>query len=556
MAIGKKAKASGESAIFLLVFAAILVVVNVLSVRWFVRTDLTARKVHSLSEASLHVMERLQDRLEVKAYFTEDLPPPFNAHARYIRDILEEYAAYSHGRMRFQFIDPGEDEKKNEEAKRLGIEKVRHRVFEKEGASFKDGYRGLAFTYMGQTKSIPVIQDTQGLEYEITSIIKQLLKDRVAVAFVTGHGEPDFAPPEQQDPEQPRAPTIKLLHDSLENYNVRAVSLGGDSKIPENTRALLLLGPSKKLEPRELFKLDQYLMRGGALAVLVDGMRVATGGPNLTAEKNDTGINDLIGAYGIRINDDLVFDAQCSRIPARAPGGLPIPIAVLFPPWPRLAKLASDHPVAFRLSNLTLGFASSLRINPSLRHSKKLKLTVLGRSTPDQSWSEGEGVDMDPFQQWKLGHHHGPFVLAAAVEGHFRSAWAGRHAPAEDDQVAQESHPEEEVLQESQKPGRLLVVGDSDLLQDTVVGLMQRMQQTEQPSNLVFGANAVDWLTQEQGLIAVRAKNVEDPDLREVSDQKKVLYKWGNIFAWPILFGLYGFVRSELRKKRRAAVKL
>lgn len=552
----RKSKARGESAVFLLIFAAILVAVNVLSVKWFVREDLTARKVHSLSRASLEVVSRLKDTLVVKAYFTEDLPPPFNAHARYVRDILTEYQAYSHGKMRFEFIDPKEDEQKNETAKQLGIEKVRHRVIEKEGQSFRDGYRGLAFSYMGTSKAIPVIQDTAGLEYEITSIIKQLIKDRATVAFVTGHGEPDFEPPEEQDPNQPRPPLIKTLRTFLEDtYNVRAVALKGQAKIPAKIRSIVLLGPHQRLEEEEMFKLDQFLMQGGSVALFVDGMVVATGGQQLTAEANDTGVNDWIGAYGIKINQDLVFDAQCGRIPARPPGGIPIPIVVPFPPWPRLATLAKDHPVAFRLSNLVLGFASSLKISPELRSSKKLKLTALGRSS-DQSWRETTGVDMDPFQDWKLGKNRGPFTLAAAIEGHFRSAWAGKQAPGADVEDNESARPEVEVIEESQKPGRLLVVGDSDLLQDQVVGLMQRMQGTEQPSNLVFGANAVDWLTQEQGLIAVRAKNVEDPDLREIDDSKKVLYKWGNIFAWPILFALYGFVRAGLRKKRRANVTL
>lgn len=554
----RKFRARGESAVFLVVFAAILVAVNVLSVKWFTRADLTARRVHSLSQASLQVVSRLKDTLVVKAYFTEDLPPPFNAHARYIRDILTEYQAYSHGKMRFEFIDPGEDEEKNETAKQLGIEKVRHRVIEKEGQSFRDGYRGLAFTYMGTTKAIPVIQDTAGLEYEITSIIKQLIHDRATVAFVTGHGEPDFEPPEQQDPNQPRPPLIKMLREFLENtYNVRAVALkGANAKIPAKVRSIALLGPQQPLEPEETFKLDQYLMQGGSVAVFADGMRVATGGQQLTAEAVDTGaLNDWIGSYGVRINQDLVFDAQCGRIPARPPGGIPIPIVVPFPPWPRLASLASEHPVAFRLSNLVLGFASSLKITPALRTSKKLKLTVLGRSS-DQSWREGAGVDMDPFQEWKLGKNRGPFTLAVAIEGRFRSAWAGKRAPDADVEDNESAAPAEEVIEESQKPGRLIVVGDSDMLQDQVLGLLQRMQGTEQPSNLVFGANAMDWLTQEQGLIAIRAKNVEDPDLKEIEDSKKVLYKWGNIFAWPILFAAYGFVRAGLRKKRRANVTL
>jgi ABC-type uncharacterized transport system involved in gliding motility auxiliary subunit len=458
--------------------------------------------------------------------------------------------------MRFEFIDPKEDEDKNETAKQLGIEKVRHRVIEKEGQSFRDGYRGLAFSYMGQTKAIPVIQDTSGLEYEITSILKQLIKDRATVAFVTGHGEPDFEAPEQPDPNNPRPALIKMLREFLENtYTVRAVALKGQNKIPAKVRSVVMLGPMSAVGEEEQFKLDQFLVGGGSVAVFADGMKVATGGQNLTAEPNEHGLNDWLGAYGVKINQDLVFDAQCGRIPARPPGGIPIPIVVPFPPWPRLATLAKTHPVAFRLSNLVLGFGSSLKISPELRSSKRLKLTVLGRSS-DQSWREGTGVDMDPFQEWKLGKNRGPFTLAVAIEGKFRSAWAGRPAPGADVEDNESAQPEVEVVEEGTKPGRLIVVGDSDMLQDQVVGLLQRMQGTEQPSNLVFGANAVDWLTQEQGLIAVRAKNVEDPDLKEIDESKKLLYKWGNIFAWPILFAAYGFVRAGLRRKRRANVTL
>ena len=107
MALERKMYAKGESALFLVVLAAILVVANVLAVRFFKRADMTARKIYSLSDASRSIAGKLRDRLVVKAYFTENLPAPFNAHARYVRDILEEYAAYWKGKMTIQFIDPG-----------------------------------------------------------------------------------------------------------------------------------------------------------------------------------------------------------------------------------------------------------------------------------------------------------------------------------------------------------------------------------------------------------------------------------------------------------------
>jgi ABC-type uncharacterized transport system involved in gliding motility auxiliary subunit len=75
-------------------------------------------------------------------------------------------------------------------------------------------------------------------------------------------------------------------------------------------------------------------------------------------------------------------------------------------------------------------------------------------------------------------------------------------------------------------------------------------------SNLTFMLNAVDYLTQEQGLIAIRAKQVEDPEIRQITDGKKVLAKWGNILGLPILFAAFGFVRWRMRQAARAKVSL
>ena len=85
-----------------------LVLLNVLAVAVFGRFNLTSDGRYTLSEASKHTMEELEDPVTVTAYFTKDLPAPYSCNARYVKDLLAEYRAASDGKLRFEFIDPHE----------------------------------------------------------------------------------------------------------------------------------------------------------------------------------------------------------------------------------------------------------------------------------------------------------------------------------------------------------------------------------------------------------------------------------------------------------------
>src|SRR5512139_2738532 len=102
----KKKTWSIASVSTLLVVAAILIVINLIGLRLFARADLTENKIYTLSKASRNVVASLADRMTVKAYFTKDLPPPYNSNARYVKDALEDYRAYGGGNFHFEFVDP------------------------------------------------------------------------------------------------------------------------------------------------------------------------------------------------------------------------------------------------------------------------------------------------------------------------------------------------------------------------------------------------------------------------------------------------------------------
>ena len=102
----KKSTWSVSNISTLLVIAAILVVVNLIGLKLFARADLTEQSIYTLSKASRGVVGNLSDRLTVKAYFTKDLPAPYNANSRYVRDILEDYRAYGNGNFYYDIVDP------------------------------------------------------------------------------------------------------------------------------------------------------------------------------------------------------------------------------------------------------------------------------------------------------------------------------------------------------------------------------------------------------------------------------------------------------------------
>jgi ABC-type uncharacterized transport system involved in gliding motility auxiliary subunit len=80
-----------------------------------------------------------------------------------------------------------------------------------------------------------------------------------------------------------------------------------------------------------------------------------------------------------------------------------------------------------------------------------------------------------------------------------------------------------------------------------------RSDQRQAANNFMFMQNALDWLTNEDDLIAVRMKNVNDPPIERGEESAKAIAKWGNIVGVPLLFVIFGVVRWRIRVGKRRA---
>jgi len=246
-------RAASESMLFLSVVGGILILLNVLAAYLpSPRVDLTRNGLFSLADGSERVAANLDDRLEVTAYFTENLPPPFNATERQVRDLLSEYAAASNGKIRVRFINP-DDEAKQQAARADGVQPVAHQKIEEDQVAVVEGYRGMVLSYLDQTRTIPVIQDTAGLEYIITSAIKELVGERKPIGIVSGHGGPSL---EQG---------LTALQSVLQLYDIQEID--ATQEIDPSLAALLIIGPQAPFSDDELRRIDQYVIRGGVIGL-------------------------------------------------------------------------------------------------------------------------------------------------------------------------------------------------------------------------------------------------------------------------------------------------
>ena len=562
-------RAASESLLFLSFVGGILILLNVLAAYFpSPRIDLTRNGLFSLAEGSERLAASLDDRLEVTAYFTENLPPPFNATERRVRDLLSEYAAASNGQIVVNFVNP-DDDAKQQAARADGVQPVAHQKIEEDQVSVVEGYRGMVLHYLDETRTIPVIQDTTGLEYMITSAIKELVGERKPIGVVGGHGGPTL---EQG---------LTSLKAVLQLYDIRQVD--ASREIDTGLAAVLVIGPHEPFSTDELRRLDQYVMRGGSLGVFGGSLTVDLAGQTGPVGRTvDSRMNELLSAWGVRLTSKMVADAQCSRAPMRGPMGLQV--LVPYPPIPvlQLSEEQLEHPVMFRLASPMLPFVASLDIGDAPAN---VQITVLASSSKDSWTMSGPTISLEPRnpRDWRMTSDAGPFALMVAIEGKLPSAYV---AP-----INEEGANAIQAPPVAERDVRVLVSGTSAFLEDSFMPPPSRQGDIQMNAALALGLNAIDWLAADSDLIAIRAKTIEEPALDipdsvlaaegtaraaaeegdragvetalaertaaiESWDVKKRAYRWGNTLGIPFLVVWFGLFRWRQRSNKKRTLKL
>ncbi|WP_297205354.1 Gldg family protein [uncultured Brachyspira sp.] len=150
----------------------IIFLINAIINQFTPAIDLTRDKVYSLSKESKTLVRNLKEPMTVKFFVTPNLPPPFSAYEKYIKDIFEGYKSAGGKNLSFEVVDASKD---SAQASQYGVSPTQISVLEKDQTQTKVAYMGLAFIYGDSIETIPFIQSTEGLEYNIDTTIRKMM---------------------------------------------------------------------------------------------------------------------------------------------------------------------------------------------------------------------------------------------------------------------------------------------------------------------------------------------------------------------------------------------
>ncbi|MCW9065104.1 MAG: GldG family protein, partial [Ignavibacteriaceae bacterium] len=362
-----------------------------------------------------------------------------------------------------------------------------------------------AIVQMGDRKEvIPFIQPGAAMEYSLSTNIKKLsVIDKPTIALLQGHGEASLS-------------SIPQLYNQLSIlYSVEQVTLSDTAGVPLQYNTLVVIAPKDTVPSLHFKYLDDFLNRGGRLLVALNTVNGDLS--NGMGNKIYTGFETWLKQKGIEVEENFVIDASCSNIMVRQQQGpFMTNTPVQFPYIPAITNF-TEHPITDGLESVILIFASPIRVSSTDTSVVMIPLAV----TSEKSGVQNAPIQFDVMKQWTLSD----FPLSSLP-------------------VA--------LLVEGKVPGtsgyKMVVFSDGDF---AVNGEGESAQQLSE-DNVSFMANAIDWLSDDTGLIELRTKGVNTrPIDTSLEDSTKTLLKYLNFLLPIVLIIIYGLFRFQFKRKKR-----
>ncbi len=362
-----------------------------------------------------------------------------------------------------------------------------------------------------------------------------------------------------------------------ENYNVELVDLT-TGLVSADVDVLLVVAP-QNLSEVERFSVDQYLMRGGSVVALTGNyvLNLPPGAQNLDLAEVKDGLAQLLSHYGLTVDKYLVMDRQNEPFPvpvARDIGGLTIQ-EIKHIDYPFFVDVRDDgmsdkSPAVASLPTVTMNWVSPLLVDAE--KAANLEAITLLQSSPE-AWLTNEGTiqpnfDRFPEKGFAVGEELARRNLAVSLKGSFASYYKGKEDPRLAQAEETEATPQNGAAQDKDKPeeeplvlspvalqspdsSRLVVVGSSEFISDTVISIAQSMGQDRILNSLEFLQNLIDWSVEDEGLLSIRSRGSHARVLYPLSRSEQTFWEWLNYslaLAALILVSWYGYRRRHNEK--------
>ncbi len=497
MTFNRKALSGTALLVLAVLFVAVLLLVNVLFRG--ARADLTQNHLYTLSDGTKNIIESIDEPINLYLFYsdkgTQDLPQLRTYFTR-VREMLQEMAARSGGKLKLQVIDPLPFSEDEDRATGFGLQSV------PVSAAGDKVFFGLAGTNStnGQA-TIPFLQPDKEafLEYDVAKLIHELeTPKKPVVGLLSSLPIAAGLDPQTRQMRQPWA----VDQQWAQLFDMKPVDAATLKAIDKDIDVLVVVHP-KQLSDDAQYAIDQFVLRGGHLLAFVD--------PN--AELDDSGAdpNNPMAAMMADKSSDLpkLFKAwgieyDPKKVVLDRARGLPISLGEGQPPvrHPGIlgltqADLNHDDVVTANLDTINVSSAGYFELS---KDAKDEKLTPLIQTTSDAMAVPSERLRMLADPSTLLNGYQpagAPFVIAARLTGKFKTAFPERKDSGS--------------LQESKDAnGQIVLVADTDILSDRmwvqIRPFFGQQIMNAFANNGDFAVNALDNMAGSSDLISVRGR--------------------------------------------------
>ncbi len=529
------------------------------------RIDLSSDKRYSISDQTKRLLKSAEKTIDITVFLDGDLNPGFQRLKTSTRDMLEEMSVYADKDIEISFENPSKADNETERQKRyaelesLGMTPTAIYERDKEGKAIqKIVFPWIKIVSDGKTVFVNLLKNIRGnsgeenlnisienLEFEITDGIRRVLNNEVTrIAFLEGHGELN------------EAETYSVSKILSRYFQIDRGVLADDASVLDGYRAVIIANPSQAFSESDKYIIDQYIMRGGRVLWLLDGVKLAAENLSTTgispAIELDLNLSDQLFKYGVRLAPVLLQDIQSVQVPVNiAPQGA----EPQFEPAPfyyaPLLLASYQHPITRNITEVKAAFASALE---PVGENKELKNHLLLASSDNTHIvTTPATIEMsetaDPNDKNYFNEAYVPVAMLS--EGIFQSNFANRMTPPNLKNTAP-------LLQKSVAT-RQIFVADGDIIRNETNGVASDSTtlpagfdryMNRQFGNPDFIRNAVLYLTDEEGWLELRSRTLRLRLLnKNIVTEQRLFWQIINVATPVVLVLIAGLIYHRRRKR-------
>jgi gliding-associated putative ABC transporter substrate-binding component GldG len=574
--------------------AAVLVLLNFIGSMLYLKLDMTKDQRYSLAQSTVSYLsdkKNFENRISIQIYLDGNMPSELKNFQNALKDKLKDFKRIAGTRIEFLFTDPNVGTEDEINALRAQLYDRGKGILPLEILYLKDGTQSqmllfpgalLSYSVNGITKEgvVQLLPGTQpgrpyaleqmseiienalnNLEYNLLSAMRRLTQtSKPTIAFLQGHGELNPA-------ETMRARALISPY-----YQIKDVALNDSISALKDVDGLIIADPQAPFSQKDLYLIDQFVMRGGKLLCFMNTLALNEDTLNATGMTHTTRKNLLLDRllfdYGIKIKENYVLDANC------APKIVPFAETAFLPWFYHMLATPSLHPMTRNVDPISLKYANEIEFVQV----PKAQLTPILTSS-----SNAIPSGLQPLINLALPLNYGKnpklvenpedeinkLCVAGLSEGFYQSHFKNRII----DEFAKSK--DAGYLEESQKETKILVVGNGTFIRNSYDSILDpkkidsylyrpiainelkvdaELAQRRIP--VIFGnqelfQNMVDYMMGDNSVLDIRSRQI---DIKEIDKEKikssSLFYKSLNMLVPLLLILALAFIMNWIRQKR------